>query len=258
MKNTYAIITGASSGIGTELASLLAHRGYNLVLAARSEDKLQSIAATMQSTYGIKVEVCAVDLANAAGPHTLAKFCADKQLAVEILVNNAGYGVWGAFEKCSLEAQQEMLRLNNETLMSLCYLFYPMLRQQKGYILNVASTAAFQAVPKMAAYAATKSFVLSLSRALYHEWKGEVSVTALCPGPTKTGFVARAGMNDAIDKLFQKMGMEANDVARLGVHAMFKRKPEVIAGFSNKMGVWLGNVLPKSAVEAVAAMLFKG
>ncbi len=258
MKNTYAVITGASSGIGTELASLLAERGYNLVLAARSEEKLQNIAQAIQAKYGVKALICKVDLAKAEGPQALLDFCTTHQLSIEILVNNAGYGVWGAFEKCSLQEQQEMLRLNNESLMSLCYLFHLKLTQNKGYILNVASTAAFQAVPKMAAYAATKSFVLSLSRALYHEWKGQVSVTALCPGPTKTGFVARAGMNATIDKFFEKMGMEASDVARLGVHAMFKRKPEVIAGFSNKMGVWLGNILPKSAVEAVAAMLFKG
>lgn len=258
MEKKYAIVTGASSGIGTELAILLAQRGYHLVLAARSEEKLKQIATDLQSKYNCDTLVCKVDLANDLGPVQLLEFCQSRNLTVEVLVNNAGYGVWGAFEKVSLKEQQEMLRLNNESLMSLTYLFYPLLKKQKGYVLNVASTAAFQAVPKLAAYAATKSFVLSFSRALHHEWKGEVSVTAVCPGPTKTGFVARAGMNQTIDKIFEKMGMEASDVARLAIHCMFKRKPEVIAGFSNKMGVWLGNLLPKSWVEGIAAMLFKG
>ncbi|HEY9195692.1 MAG TPA: SDR family NAD(P)-dependent oxidoreductase, partial [Mucilaginibacter sp.] len=190
----YALITGASKGIGKSMALLLAKQGYNLLLTARSANELSEVSVHIRSTYHVDALYFPVDLSSPGAAAQIAAWCS--QRPVSILINNAGYGLWGNFETLDLAGQMSMIRVNIDALVELCYYLIPVLRLQKqAYILNVASTAAYQAVPTLAIYAATKAYVLSFSRALRYELKGSpVSVSCLCPGPTDTGFAQRAGM----------------------------------------------------------------
>ncbi|HMH21438.1 MAG TPA: SDR family NAD(P)-dependent oxidoreductase, partial [Puia sp.] len=169
----YALITGASKGIGRAIAGELASRKYNLLLVARSWDLLEKAAAELSSQYGVKVEWLALDLSGADAAQKVLEWCREKGYAVSVLVNNAGYGLSGPFEKYSLAEHQNMMQLNMGTLVGMTRLFLPELRRQpKAYIMNIASSAAYQAVPKLSLYAATKAFVLSFSRGLHQELHG--------------------------------------------------------------------------------------
>ena len=198
-----ALITGASAGIGLEFALRLAERGYDLILVARRRDRLLELAAQVRSGHGeVRAEVIAADLSGAASAATVAAEVARLGMHVDLLVNNAGFGTHGYFETLSTEREHEEIALNVATLVGLTHAFLPaMLARGRGGVINVASTAAFQAVPYMAVYGATKAFVRSFSEALYEEVRGRgVRVLALCPGPTATEFfdtaVARAARSD--------------------------------------------------------------
>ncbi|HLZ89622.1 MAG TPA: SDR family NAD(P)-dependent oxidoreductase, partial [Puia sp.] len=175
----YALITGASKGIGRAIARELAARGYNVLLVARSEDLLQQLATEIGSRHKVKTDFLALDLSMTEAPQTVYDWCRARGYDVSILVNNAGYGLSGPFEKYSLQEHLNMMQLNMSTLVGMTRLFLPDLhRRKKGYILNIASSAAYQAVPKLSLYAATKSFVLAFSRGLHQELhKSTVSVT---------------------------------------------------------------------------------
>ena len=225
------LITGASGGIGEEFAKLFASKGCGLVLAARSGDKLATLAQALRDQHKVKVETVAVDLAAAGAATRLAGFEAD------VLVNNAGYGTFGPFAESDLEAELGQIQLNVTTLTHLTRHVLPgMIKRGRGGILNVASTAAFQPGPLMAVYYATKAYVLSFSEALANELKGTgVKVSCLCPGPTKTGFNERAKLGNGGLLSKKSVMMEASDVARLGYQGLVKGKRLVIPGLLNKM-----------------------
>ncbi len=248
--DSYAVVTGASKGIGRDIAILLAKKGYKLLLIARSETELKQLREELQngSLY------FAIDLSEPGAAKKVAEFC-DK-LQVSVLVNNAGFGVWGNFEGCNIEQQLNMLQVNINAVIELTHYLLPQLRQQLSYILNVSSTAAYQAVPTLAVYAASKAFVLSFSRALRVELKGSVSVSCLCPGPTDTGFAHRAGM-DSLADLAEKFNMQPAEVAKLGVEEMFKKKAEIIPGFLNKLSSIGARYINKSLIERITSGLYK-
>lgn len=198
-KNKAAVITGASGGIGYELALICAQNGYDLVLAARSEDKLEKIKNDLEANYQIKVHLFPADLSIMGQPKALHSYCRTHHIPVELLINNAGYGDYQPVSNAEPETLSNMLHLNVIALTELSSLFVKdMIKQKCGRILNVGSTAAYQPVPRLAAYAASKAYVVSFTEALHAELKGTgVSATVLSPGVTETGFVERANMKNA-------------------------------------------------------------
>lgn len=258
MKDEFALITGASKGIGRAIALQLAKSGYHLLLVARSESELQQLALQIQTAYSRKVVYLATDLSLATAPMQVFEWATHHTDQLSILVNNAGYGLWGDFEKLELDAQMNMLTLNIDAVVRLTHLLLPVLKQQKqSYILNLSSTAAYQAVPALALYAASKSFILSYSRALRYELKHtSVSVSCLCPGPTDTGFASRAGL-DALADLAEKFNMSPDLVASAGIKGMFRKKAEIIPGFLNKLSSFGAQHLNKSLIERITAHLYR-
>lgn len=257
----YALITGASKGIGKEFALSLAKRKYDLLLVARTESLLSGLSAEIQKKYGVSVHHKAVDLSASQAAGDILSWCKSGGYDINVLVNNAGYGLHGAFEKVSLSEQLNMMWLNMSATVQLTHLALPLLRQHSGksYILNVASTAAYQAVPYLGVYSATKAFVLSFTRALRQELKGSnVSVTCLSPGAVETHFMERAGMAEVkkIAKQAAKFNMQADVVAEFGINAMLNGRAEVVPGFGNKIGAFANRLLPKNMVEGIAKGLY--
>jgi short-subunit dehydrogenase len=250
MKET-VLITGASYGIGKELAELYAKDGYHLVLIARSKDKLQKLAEDFSAKYKIEVKVIVKDLEDPSKAYEIYEEVRKEGIQVDYLVNNAGFGLYGEFIKTELHDELHMIDLNIKTLTALTKLFLPeMIRNRRGGILNVASTAAFQPGPLMAVYYATKAYVLSFTEALANELKGTgVKVTALCPGPTETGFSERAHLEQS--KLFQTGVMCARDVARIGYKGFLQGKTLVIPGFKNRLLSFCVRFLPRKAVTQI-------
>ncbi len=224
-----ALITGASSGIGLELANLMASKGHDLVLNSRSKKELDEIAKTLEEQYGVAVDIYPADLSKPRSAQKLHTDLKDKN--IRILVNNAGFGYVGDFLEGSLETYQNMMHLNMQSLTELCYLFGKDFKKQGGgKILNTASVASFFPGPKQPVYYATKAYVRSLSRALAHSMKPYgVTVTALHPGATKTSFFKEANAPQ------HSQGADPKDVAQLGYDAMMSGKVEVTHGFSNKL-----------------------
>lgn len=258
MNSTYALITGASQGIGKEIAVSLARRGYNILLAARSVDKLQNLKALIEQEYEVNVDYAVVDLSTDQGPGILENWVKEKDYPITILVNNAGYGLWARFDEIDIELQKNMIDLNIKSLTEITHRMIPVLcRQGKAYILNVGSSAAYQAVPVLGVYSATKAYVLSFTRAIRHELKGKgISVSILNPGPTDTGFTERAGMQ-SLKHLTDKFNMSPTVVAEAGVRGLFKGKPEIIPGFTNRLTAVSARFLPKALVEKVAMSIYK-
>jgi short-subunit dehydrogenase len=254
----YALVTGASKGIGRSIATVLAERKYNIILVARSTEELSTVAKELRDTYKVQVQYLAIDLARKEAAAELYTWCRKNEFNISILVNNAGYAVWGQFDELSLEEQNRMLQVNMETPVALCHHFMPMLKQQPAaYILNVASTAAYQAVRTLSLYAASKAFMLLFTRGLRLELKGTpVSVTCLSPGPVNTNFLDRANMQ-AIKATAEKYGMTPDVVAKMGVKAMFAKKSEVIPGALNAASAFLTRLVPKALVEKIAGDLYK-
>jgi hypothetical protein len=244
-----ALITGASNGIGLDFARLFAEGGYDVVLVARSESKLKELASELSSRHGVSARAVAADLTDPAAPRQLMERLKAEGVQVDVLVNNAGYGGYGAFAETDLEFELKMIQLNISALTALSKAVLPgMLARKSGRILNVASTAAFQPGPLMAVYYATKAYVLSFSEALANETQGTgVSVTCLCPGPTKTGFQQMAKMEDS--KLAKSKDiMDSLSVARVGYEALHQGQTVVIPGFMNKMMAQSVRFLPRTAV----------
>jgi uncharacterized protein len=254
----YALITGASKGIGRAIARDLASRGFNILLVARSEQLLQQLAAELASRHGIKIDWLALDLSLAEAPQNLLDWCRAKAYDVHVLVNNAGYGLSGPFEKYPLGDYLNMMQLNMSALVAMTRLFLPALHQRpRAYILNVASSAAYQAVPGLTLYAATKSFVLAFSRGLHQElYKTHVSVTCVSPGPTDTDFPNRAQVGEKGRKAAERLNQTPETVAALAVRAMLAGKAEVITGFINKLGAAMSWLLPKTIVERTAMKMY--
>lgn len=256
----FALITGASRGIGRALALALAQRGYDLLLVARSADQLQALAQKVHIRHERQAQVLPLDLTQPDAAATVATWAAHQAPAgLAVLVNNAGYGLWGRFEQLNLEEQLNMLQLNLTLPVQLTYALLPLIRRAaKGYILNVASTAAYQAVPSLTVYAASKAFILSFSRGLRYELKGStVSVTCLSPGATTTDFGNRAGMGTELQAVANKVSMTAAQVAADGLKALFAGRAEFIPGVLNKVSAGLTSVVPKPIVEKIAAGIYE-
>jgi len=254
----YALVTGASSGIGKSLALQLAARGYTVLLTARSEERLKELADLIATQYNVESLYLPLDLSAESAAKSLSNWCADLAVVPNVLVNNAGYGLWGNFTELNLDEQVNMHRLNTEAVIRLSFAILPLLKQHKqSYILNVSSTAAYQPVPTLGVYAAGKSFVLSFSRALRAELKGSaVSISCLCPGPTATGFAHRAGL-DALAKLAEKFNMSPDLVAAEGLKGLFKGKAEIIPGFLNRFSAFGAIHAPDALVNWVTSRLYK-
>ncbi len=232
------LITGASTGIGYELAKLFARDRYNLVLVARNRQKLEELASLLQKEYQVNTTVIAKDLSLTDSPQELYDEINNQGIEIDILINNAGFGAYGAFAETDWAREARMSQLNMISLAHLTKLFLPsMLEKGRGKIMNVASTAAFLPGPFMALYYASKAFVLSFSEALNKELEGSgITVTALCPGATETEFSKRAKMEKA--RLFASnliVMMSAAEVARQGYVGFMKGKPVIVTGLSNKV-----------------------
>lgn len=243
-----ALVTGASSGIGLELARRCARGGFDLVLVARNEAALRGLAAELEQRCGVSATVLVHDLADPAAPAAIRAACAAAGIAIDVLVNNAGFATYGLFSESDLDAQVQMMEVNMLALTRLTRLFLDgMLARGSGRILNVASTAAFQPGPLMAVYYATKAYVLSFSEALANELQGSgVTVTALCPGPTASGFQRRAAMEDS--KLVAGKIATTADVARAGYAAMLRGQTVVIPGARNRALALLVRLMPRNTV----------
>jgi short-subunit dehydrogenase len=255
----FALITGASGGIGLDIALEFAHRKIDLLLVARSEENLSKAKKNISEKYGVHVEYLSVDLSSPEGTRSLTNWVSKNNFEINILVNNAGYGIWGSVEQTSWDELHNMMRLNMISVVELCQALLPELRKHKqSYIMNIASTAAYQAVPTLATYAATKSFVLLFTRGLRRELRNTtISVTCVSPGATSTGFVDRAGMTDSLKKRADKVNMKSNQVARIAVQGMFNKKAEVIPGFVNWFSVKMTYLVPKGIPETIAESLYK-
>lgn len=251
LEGSAVLVTGASGGIGEELARLLAADRHDLVLVARSRDKLARLAEELGGKHDISARVIARDLAFPASPREIFDETEGAGVRVDVLINNAGFGSYGPFAETDAEKELEMLQVNVVALTHLTKLFLPaMIARGRGRIMQVASTAAFQPGPLMAVYYASKAYVLSLSEALSNECEGTgVTVTALCPGPTETGFVAAAGMEKS--KLFEANVMDARPVAVAGYRGMLDGRAVVIPGFRNSLMARAVGFAPRSLVTKI-------
>jgi uncharacterized protein len=251
MKKMTALVTGASGGIGEELARLFAADGHDLVLVARSRDKLARLAEELEGKHGVAASVLQADLARPESPREIFEELRGAGMTVDALVNNAGFGSYGLFAETDLQSELDLLQVNVVALTHLSKLFLPgMIARRRGYLMNVASTAAFQPGPLLAVYYASKAYVLSLSEALANECEGTgVVVSALCPGPTETGFVAAAGMGDS--KLFDRAVMDARTVAEAGYRGLLAGKTIVIPGLRNNLLARSIGFFPRNLVTKV-------
>ncbi len=257
-KHEYALVTGASSGIGMDFAKILGKLGYSLVLVARRKEQLEQLKSEILSVNNdLTIHVIAFDLAQIDASKMLFDEVKRLNIAVHILINNAGFGVYGNFLDATIEKTNKMLQLNMITLTELTYYFgLEMKKNNFGYILQVASLGAYQPSPYFAAYAATKAYVMLFSEALDFELKGtQVSVTTLYPGATKTGFFDVA--QNKLSGFVEKSLMTSEEVARIGVDAMFKRKRSSIPGWINKLSAIASQLTPRKIATWSAANLMK-
>jgi len=245
-----ALITGASAGLGVDFAGQLSKRGHRLVLAARRKDRIEALAKELGNARAVTI-----DLSKSG---SAAKLLADLKAAgeqIEILINNAGFGLIGRFAELDAKRQREMIDLNVGTLTDLCRAVAPaMIKRKSGGIINVASTAAFQPGPNMAVYFATKAFVLSFTEALHEELKPHgIHVTALCPGPTRTEFGDVAGFGG--NGLFDRVAMESPEVVAAGLNGLDRNRAVVVTGLANKIGAISTRFAPRSVVRKIAGAI---
>jgi len=256
--NKTALITGASSGLGKEFARIHASKGDDLVLVARSKDKLDALKLELEKEYGVSVYVIGKDLSDQYAPKAVYDELKTQKIQVDYLINNAGFGDFGLFAETNWEKQLEMINLNITCLTYLTRLFLPdMIKRKFGRILNLASTAAFQPGPTMSVYFATKAFVLSFSEAIANEVKGTgVTVTVLCPGATNTGFKTASSLDDS--NLFKGSQIAAaKEVAEFGYTKMMEGKTVVIHGLINNLMAQSVRFIPRRIVTDVARLKLK-
>jgi short-subunit dehydrogenase len=255
--NTTALVTGASSGIGAEMARELARRGHGLTLVARREDRLKALADELAAAHRVRAEVIATDLTDAHARGELPGQVAQHGLVVDILVNNAGFTTMGPVQRAERAAEIAMVRTDVEAVVDLCTLFVPgMVTRHRGAVLNTASTAAFQPLPGQAAYGASKAFVLSYGRALGAELRhAGVTVTSLCPGPVESGFAEVAGMSDAEagESLPKFMWVPAAEVAKAAIDGLAAGRAVVIPGVANRAAAALAHLAPKALILPLLA-----
>jgi len=247
----YAIVTGASCGIGYELAKILAKDGKNIVVIARSRDQLEDLKREIENKHGTKVKVLAKDLSDPKAPPEIFSELEKEKIYIDVLVNNAGFGVYGMFLETDLREELDMIQVNAASLIHLTKLFLKgMVRDKSGYILNAASLCAFLPTPLESVYCATKSFVLHFSEALANELQGTgVSVTCLCVGLARTGFQKRAHMENC--KVAKRKMMDAATVAEAGYKALKRGKVIEIPGLVYKFAPWFARFAPRNVVTRV-------
>lgn len=257
-KGKTVLITGASNGFGMEFAKLFAKDGYNLILVARSTDRMRKLAHYLQDEHELE-HVCVItaDLTRPEAPREIYEEVKNSGFHVDVLINNAGAGVHGMFFETDLEREKAIIQLNNTTLVELTKLFLPEMKQRnEGKILNMASLVSFMPSPLMAIYGATKAFVLSFSEALANELKDtKITVTALCPGASNTMFFLRAGA--AHTRAAQGELSEPEEVAKDGYEALMKGETRVVSGFKNKVQATSSNFLPDMALAATMRHLME-
>lgn len=247
-----ALITGAANGIGYELASIFAMNGYNLVLVDRMANKLVEVAEKLRKQFGIFVKPIVKDLSIQTSPEEIFTELQQEVIKVDVLVNNAGFGIHGLFNETNLNTELEMLQVNLVCLTHLTKLFLKdMVKQGEGKVLNLSSAAAFQPGPLMAVYFATKAYILSFSQALASELEGTgVTVTALCPGPTESAFHERTGIAGAKQRESNNM-MDAQTVAKIGYRALMEGKTVAIPGLKNKFLAEIVRFTPRNLVTKI-------
>lgn len=255
MNVTFALVTGASQGLGEVFARELAARKRNVILVARSQDKLRALADELKESHGVLAEALECDLAAASAGSCLARQVQNRNLCVDLLVNNAGVGVRGEFRNLTLERQLEMVRLNNAAIVELTYSLLPSLMDEPhAGIINVASTAGFQPIPYASLYAATKSFLMSFSLGLQEELRTHgVSVVTLCPGRILANGNAHGRRNG--DRRFGFVYQSAGDVAREALESLTKGGGLVIPGFVNKVSIFAQRFIPRRTVPKIVAKM---
>jgi short-subunit dehydrogenase len=250
----WALVTGASAGIGTALAKELAAGGTNLVLTARRKDRLEELAAALCAEHQVKTEVFAADLAEPSAPEKIFAFTSEKRIEIDLLINNAGFGRYGEFSSVEKQRLLDMVQVNCHAVVHLTRLYLPeMVARRRGDVLILASTASFQAVPYISTYAATKAFDLLFAEGLAEEMKPYgIRVCALCPGSTDSEFHVVAGQDQFIRK-----AETAEKVAHTGLKALAAGKSYVISGLGNYLGAQGERLVPRRFVTRVAAGMFK-
>lgn len=251
-----ALITGASSGIGLELAKIFAREKIDLIIIARSEEKLRSLANQLQQQYGVKINILVKDLSHYNTAKEISDHCAQNNIQVDYLINNAGFGDFGFFAESSWSKQEQMLNVNITALTYLTRLFLPgMIDRKYGRIMNLASTAAFQPGPTMSVYYATKAYVLSFTEAISNELKGTgVTATALCPGSTHSGFQKAAALEES--RLVKNKKLPSSEeVAEFGYKAMMKGKVVAIHGFTNTLLATSVRFMPRPLVRTLVRQI---
>ena len=250
----WALVTGASAGIGMALATQLASEGTHLVLTARRQARLDSLAEKLISVHRIRIEVFATDLAQPAAPQQIYDYTRQKQIEIDLLINNAGFGQYGELPTVETQRLLDMVQVNCVAVVHLTRLFLTdMVARKRGDVLILASTASFQAVPYISTYAATKAFDLLFAEGLAEEMRPHgIRVCALCPGSTESEFHAVAGQEE-----FSRAPETAEKVARTGLRALAEGKSYVISGFGNYLGVQSQRVVPRPMVARIAANLFR-
>lgn len=253
----WALVTGASAGIGKALAQELAAAGANLVLTARRSDRLQELTRALTSAHKIRTEIFAADLTQPAAPKQIFDFTSRQGLNIDVLINNAGFGAYGPFASVEQRRLLDMVQVNCTAVIHLTHLFLPaMIQRRSGYILIVASTASFQAVPYISTYAATKGFDLLFAEGLAEEVKPYgVRVCALCPGSTESEF--RDVANESRAPAANRAQETAEKVARVGLGALAAGKSYVISGTRNYLGAQVQRLVPRRLVTSIAAKLFR-
>ena len=256
-KGKWALVTGASAGIGVALAKELAAGGTNLVLTARRTNRLEALARELASTHKINAEIFSADLTLPSAPEEILAFTLAKKIEVEVLINNAGFGSYGEFANSDTKRLIDMVQVNCAAVVHLTRLYLPdMVERRRGYVMIVASTASFQGVPYLSTYAATKGFDLLLAEGLAEEMKPYgVRVCALCPGSTESEFSEVAGQSALAAA--RRNRETAEKVARVGLEALAAGKSYVISGTGNYLGVHSQRLVPRRWVNHVAGQMFK-
>lgn len=253
---TTALVTGASAGIGEAFVKLIAARGDDVIVVARDQARLETLRATIEKTFGTRVEVLAADLTQSEGVARVEARLSDKAAPVDLLINNAGFGTFGRFAELDVTKEVQQIELNVMALVRLTHAALgPMAARGAGAVLNVSSMASFQACPGNATYSATKAFVTSFTRALHLEMKPlGVTVSVLCPGFTRTEFQARAGVND---KHAGAQWMDADTVANAGLEGVKKGTAEIVPGLMNRVGVEISARLPRGLAAQIAGRVLR-
>lgn len=256
LKNKWGLVTGASSGFGVDFARELGTLGCNLILVARREDRLEQVAQEIQQRFGVLTKIISMDLSSQSAPQQLYDQIQKESIQVDVLINNAGFGINGGFVTIDWLREQEMLQLNILTVTHLTKLFVrDMVARDFGFILNVASFAAYQPTPMFATYAASKSFVLNFSEALNYELRHtNVHCTAVSPGSVVTQFQQVAGQSEE-HPIIRIINMESAEVARIGVKAMLKGRSSIVPGWKVSLIAWTGQRAPRRWATAVTGWL---